>query len=78
MDLGFVTHGVHANSRLVHLVNSVTGDDEITIVGPPNGEIYPPGPGWVYVVMDGVPSTGMKVMVGSGEGLPIEDTATTR
>lgn len=65
MDLGFVTHGVHANSRLVYLVNSVIGDDVITVVGPPNGGIYPPGPGWIFVVVDGVPSTGVKVMVGN-------------
>jgi len=65
MDLGFVTHGVHANSRLVYLVNSIIDDDVITVVGPPNGEIYPPGPGWVYVVVDGIPSVGVKVMVGN-------------
>lgn len=72
MDLGFVTHGVHANSRLVYLANSVIADDEIMVTGPSSGEIYPPGPGWVYVVVDGVPSTGVKVMVGSGEGPPVE------
>lgn len=65
MDLGYVTHGVHANSRLVYLVNSVIADDELMVSGPPNGEIYPPGPGWIYVVVDGIPSAGMKVMVGN-------------
>jgi len=78
MDLGFVTHGVHANSRLVYLVNSVIADDRITVAGPPNGEIYPPGPGWVYVVVDGVPSIGVKVMVGSGEGPPVDEAAISR
>jgi len=78
MDLGFVTHGVHANSRLVYLVNSVVADDEIRVLGPPNGEIYPPGPGWVYVVVDGIPSVGVKVMVGNGEGPPVDEAAITR
>lgn len=78
MDLGFVTHGVHSNSRLVYLVNSVTADDEITVAGPPSGEIYPPGPGWIYVVVDGVPSIGVKVMVGSGKGPPVDEAAIAR
>lgn len=78
MDLGFVTHGVHSNSRLVYLVNSVITDDEISVTGPPNGEIYPPGPGWIYAVVDGVPSVGVKVMVGSGEGPPVDETAISR
>lgn len=78
MDLGFVSHGVHANSRLVYLVNFVTSDDEITVTGPPDGKIYPPGPGWVYVVVDGIPSAGVKVMVGSGEGPPVDETAIDR
>lgn len=65
MDLGYATHGVHANSRLVYLVSSVIGDDEVRVSGPPSGEIYPPGPGWVYVVVDGIPSAGVKVMVGN-------------
>lgn len=63
MDLGFVTHGVHANSRLVYLVNSVISDNEITVTAPPGGDIYPPGPGWIYVVVDGIPSAGVKVMI---------------
>lgn len=78
MDPGFATHGVHANSRLVYLVNSVTADNEITATGPPDGEIYPPGPGWVYVVVDGVPSAGVKVMVGNGEGPPTDEAAIAR
>jgi len=77
MDLGYVTHAVHANSRLVHLVSSLTplgdGNHTMTITGPPNGNVYPPGPGWLYVIVDGVPSIGMKIMVGDGKG-PAVDT----
>jgi hypothetical protein len=74
MDFGFVTHAVHANSRLVYLkVTSRNG--LLTVHGPPNGNIYPPGPGWLHVVVDGIPSEGMKVMVGSGKGPTVDETA---
>lgn len=75
MDLGYVTHGVHANSRLVYLQATVALDNELHVTAPPNGNVYPPGPGWVYVVIDGVPSVGFKVMVGTGEGPPVDEEA---
>ncbi|KAI0261380.1 glyoxal oxidase N-terminus-domain-containing protein [Gloeopeniophorella convolvens] len=76
MDLGYVTHAVHANSRLVYLVSEL-GDDgrTLAITGPPNGGIYPPGPGWLYVVAGDVPSTGLKIMVGDGQGPPVDHDA---
>lgn len=75
MDLGYVTHAVHANSRLVYLTSSVSSDQQtLTITAPPNGNIYPPGPGFIYVVVDGVPSVGVKVLVGDGKG-PVVDAA---
>ncbi|KAF8912064.1 copper radical oxidase [Gymnopilus junonius] len=74
IDLGFVTHAVHANSRLVYLVHSYQ-NGVFTIQGPPNGNVYPPGPGWLYIVADGVPSEGKKVMVGNGQGPPIDEAA---
>jgi Domain of unknown function (DUF1929) len=74
MDLGFVTHGVHSNARLVYLSFTVSSDTELTITGPPDGNVYPPGPGWIYVVIDGVPSDGRKTLIGSGES-PIVDEA---
>ena len=54
------------------------GDDTLTVRGPPNGDIYPPGPGWLHVVVDGIPSQGMKVMVGSGKGPAVDETALRR
>ncbi|GLB34682.1 putative copper radical oxidase [Lyophyllum shimeji] len=74
MDLGFVTHAIHANMRLVYLVCSVAGDT-LTVTGPPSGNIYPPGPGWIYFLVDGVPSKGVKVMVGDGRGPPVDEAA---
>lgn len=76
MDLGFVTHGVHMNSRLVELSASISEDRKsLSVTGPPNSRIYPPGPAWLYVLVDGIPSAGRKVMIGSGEGPPVDEGA---
>ncbi|KAI0291189.1 putative copper radical oxidase [Multifurca ochricompacta] len=76
MDLGYVTHSVHANSRLVYLAVDLEEDGEtLTIKGPPHGGIYPPGPGWLYVVVGNVPSVGVKVMVGDGQDPPVDHGA---
>ncbi|CAA7271472.1 unnamed protein product [Cyclocybe aegerita] len=74
MDLGYVTHAVHANSRMVYLKFS-SGAGVLSAQGPPNGNVYPPGPGWLYLVVNGVPSEGMKVMVGDGRGPPVDEAA---
>ncbi|KAF5373689.1 hypothetical protein D9758_000766 [Tetrapyrgos nigripes] len=75
MDLGFVTHAVHANSRLVYLEVATGDPHELCVIGPPNGGVYPPGPGWLYVVVDGIPSQGVKVMVGDGKGPHVDHDA---
>ncbi|KAH8106824.1 copper radical oxidase [Cristinia sonorae] len=77
MDLGYVTHATHANSRHVTLGTSWSSDEKssLSVVGPPNGNIYPPGPGWLYLVVDGVPSTGVKVMIGNGDSPPVDREA---
>lgn len=76
MDLGFVTHAVHANSRLVYLtVSSLYNGENMILAGPPDGNIYPPGPGWMFLVVDGVPSQGKMVMVGDGQDPPLDDVA---
>ena len=74
MDFGYITHAVHSNSRLVYLRVTLK-DGILTIRGPPDGNIYPPGPGWLHVVVDGIPSEGMKVMVGSGKGPAVDEAA---
>lgn len=76
MDLGFVTHAVHANSRLVYLIASLSKDKQsLTVTGPPNANVYPPGPGWLFVIVDGIPSAGTKVMVGDGKGPNVDQRA---
>ncbi|KAG8797387.1 hypothetical protein FRC18_008971 [Serendipita sp. 400] len=34
---------------------------------PPNAAIMQPGPAWFFVVVNGVPSVGVRVMIGSGK-----------
>lgn len=43
--------------------------------GPPSNLIYPPGPGWLYLLNDGIPSVGKKIMVGDGNGPPVDEAA---
>ncbi|KAH9989092.1 copper radical oxidase [Russula compacta] len=76
MDFGYVTHATHTNSRLVWLVAQLGEDGyTLTITGPPHGRVYPPGPGWLHVVVGGVPSKGVKIMVGDGRGPPVDHGA---
>ncbi|KAH7334305.1 glyoxal oxidase N-terminus-domain-containing protein [Rhizoctonia solani] len=67
MDLGFITHSVHMNSRLVELESKLASDGHtLTVSSPPSGSVYPPGPAWIYILADGIPSVGRKLMVGNG------------
>ena len=74
MDLGYVTHAVHANSRLVYLVFQRDADI-LTVTGPPDGGVYPPGPAFIYLVVDGVPSVGRKVIIGDGKDPDVDKEA---
>ncbi|KAG8685122.1 hypothetical protein FRC08_013288, partial [Ceratobasidium sp. 394] len=60
MDLGFSTHGVHMDQRMVTLPALMLGRKLVTFSGPPNPNVYPPGPAWLYIIVNGVPSEGMK------------------
>lgn len=66
---GFVTHSVHMGHRMLFL--DTTGwkagptAQKLEVTMPPSAAIAPPGPYVVYVVVDGVPSMGQFVMVGS-------------
>ena len=76
MDLGYVTHATHTNGRLVELQSALSDDKAtLSVTGPSNGNIYPPGPGWLYLVVDGVPSTGSKIMIGDGNDPPLDEGA---
>ncbi|KAI0305706.1 glyoxal oxidase [Multifurca ochricompacta] len=72
MRTGFSTHTMNMGQRLVQLEHSYTVDVEGSATlhcsaVPPNPAIFPPGPAFLFVVVDGVPSVGIPIMVGSGE-----------
>ncbi|KAG8728864.1 hypothetical protein FRC10_004509 [Ceratobasidium sp. 414] len=78
MDFGFSTHGVHMDQRMVLLSTRRSGsptDPQILISGPPNSNVYPPGPGWLGCMVNGVPSPLVKIMVGTGQGPPVDQGA---
>lgn len=64
---GFVTHNLHMNHRMAFLDTTGWADEStsqiLTVTMPPNGNVAPPGPYVVYVVVDGVPAIGQFVMV---------------
>ena len=73
----FVTHAVHMNQRLTELECSLGKDGRtLTIRGPPSAGLFPPGYGWLYVLADGVPSKGKRIMVGDGADPPSDFRAT--
>ncbi|TFK44242.1 glyoxal oxidase [Crucibulum laeve] len=69
---GFSTHSMNMGQRFVQLQTSYTGYQEnntaILHVGqlPPNPAVLAPGPALIFVVVNGVPSIGQLIMVGSG------------
>lgn len=70
---GFATHCINFGQRYVQLASSYTGyqanNSAILQVNqlPPNPAIIAPGPALVFVVVNGVPSIGLSVMLGSGQ-----------
>jgi hypothetical protein len=69
---GFSTHGLSMSQQMLVLENSVTGNADgsgmmhVSQV-PPNPAVFPPGPALFFVVVDGVPSIGVQVMIGTGQ-----------
>lgn len=77
IDLGFLTHAVHMDQRLVILAATLSEDlTTVTVTGPPGGSVYPPGPAYLYVVTAaGVPSFGHRTLVGTGSSPPVDEGA---
>ncbi|KAG9098252.1 hypothetical protein FS749_004276 [Ceratobasidium sp. UAMH 11750] len=77
LDLGYSTHGVHMDMRMVKLpcTLDLLNKKSLTITAPPNAAIYPPGPGWLYVSANGVPSKAQKVLIGNGGSPPVDQGA---
>jgi len=70
---GFATHAMNFGQRYVQLASSYTAykanNTAILQVNqlPPNPAIIAPGPAYIFVVVNGVPSIGLQVMLGSGQ-----------
>ncbi|KAF5391110.1 hypothetical protein D9757_003069 [Collybiopsis confluens] len=69
---GWTTHGMNMGQRYLQLNNTYTvnKDGSLTIHTaqmPPNPNIFQPGPAMVFVVVNGIPSNGTFVIVGSGK-----------
>lgn len=64
---GFITHNLHMGQRMIMLdtvgwQGGATAQT-LTVTMPPNGNIAPPGPWVVYVLVDGIPGIGQFVSV---------------
>jgi len=69
---GFSTHGLAMGQRYIELATSYTvnldGSATLHVSQlPPSPAIFPPGPAMIHVVVNGVPSVGKLIMVGSGK-----------
>ncbi|KAG8934033.1 hypothetical protein FRC01_005494 [Tulasnella sp. 417] len=72
MRFGFSTHAINFGQKYVQLNNTYTINSDGTATlhvsqVPPNPAILAPGPAWFFVVVNGIPSMGQEVMVGSGK-----------
>ncbi|KAG8813045.1 hypothetical protein FRC17_001696 [Serendipita sp. 399] len=70
---GFSTHALNFGMRMLELETSYTvntGDGSVVLHVnqlPTNPALFPPGNCWLFTVVDGVPSLGVQVMIGSGK-----------
>ena len=69
---GFSTHAINFGQRAVEIDFTYTANNDGSATLhvsqlPPNAALVAPGPGWLFVVVDGVPSVGVPVMLGSGK-----------
>jgi len=68
---GWTTHAMNMGQRTLQLNSTYTVNKDGSIVYhvsqmPPNANIFQPGPAFVFVTINGVPSKGSYVIVGSG------------
>ncbi|KAJ7139027.1 glyoxal oxidase N-terminus-domain-containing protein [Mycena epipterygia] len=68
---GWTTHAMNMGQRYLQLNNTYTVNNDSSITlhvaqAPPNPNLFQPGPAFIFVVVNGVPSNGTAVLVGSG------------
>lgn len=69
---GFTTHAMNMGQRYLQLNNTYTVNSNGALTlhvaqAPPNPNIFQPGPAFLYVVMNGIPSNGTYVILGNGQ-----------
>ncbi|KAI9449470.1 glyoxal oxidase, partial [Russula earlei] len=69
---GFTTHAMNMGQRILQLNHTSTVFPNGTIILhtsqlPPNSNLFPPGPAFLFVTISGVPSNGTYVLVGNGQ-----------
>lgn len=69
---GFTTHAMNMGQRAVQLNNTYTINSNGSFVlhvaqPPPNANLFQPGPGMVFVTINGIPSNATMVLVGNGQ-----------
>jgi hypothetical protein len=73
MLTGFSTHALNFGQRMLELERTYTVDEASGTATvhvnqlPTNAAVFPPGTAWMFAVVDGVPSVGIQVMIGSGQ-----------
>ena len=82
MRPGFTTHAMNMGQRYMQLNNTYTvnSDGSITLhvaQAPPNANLFQPGPAYLFVTVNGIPSNGTYVTVGNGQvgTQPVADVA---
>ena len=69
---GFTTHAMNMGQRIMQLNNTFTVQNNGTIVLhtaqlPPVPSIFQPGPAFLFVTINGIPSNGTYVIIGNGQ-----------
>ena len=69
---GFTTHAMNMGQRFVQLNNTYTVNSDGSYIlhvaqVPPNANLLTPGPCLMFVVINGIPSNGTMVIVGTGQ-----------
>ncbi|KDR73335.1 hypothetical protein GALMADRAFT_142447 [Galerina marginata CBS 339.88] len=74
MDLGFSSHAFHSSQRLVFADTKLSADRKtLTVRSPPNNRVFPPGPAFLFLTIDGVTSAGTRILLGNGLPPPVRD-----
>ena len=69
---GFTTHAMNMGQRIMQLNNTFTVQNNGTIILhtaqlPPSPNLFQPGPAFLFVTINGIPSNGTYVIIGNGQ-----------